>query len=337
MVLPLVDLTDAAGNPAAGRTAEKERRVERVKRFLQRSLDDLRGERKLVEEDVAELVKQVDAITPLEPAQREVDFQTLTDWYNGYLDWLRDQTEEMDDELAQLSVSTFPGGEYWNNRFGEMIGSQMELLKELQDKVGQFGTEEKRLAGILEQRRLLQARLNDLDERRGRIEQKPPLSEKDKAALDRIRADINVVQTEFLSLPQVDDDLLKHYAVIIERCRWESEWLALKIEEYGGLRDVAAVVPLDSVRGAGPMDAAYRRTVRMYETLASRLNRKIDELDRDRSRVTPAGTIRQLDRSRELNDLYDTLRSRFSDAIGHYKVMKGAYNAELAEVRSGKP
>ncbi len=334
---PVTAAADAAGNLPAIRAAEKERRVERVRRFLQRTLDDLREEQKLIQENIAELGKQVDAITPLESSQREFDMQSLMDWYNGYLDWLRDQVEDMDDEMAQLSATAFPGSEYLNNRFAELVDAEKALEKELKDKVTLYEAEEKRLAGILDQRRLLQARLNDLHERRGRIEHKSPLSEKDKAELDHIRTDVGVVQTEFLSLPQVDEDLLKHYAVMIEWGRWEGEWLALRIEESGTLREVAAAVPRDAVSGARPMEAAYRRAARMYENLISRLNRKIDELDRRQSRVSPAGTVRQMDRSRELNDLYDALRSRFNDAIGRFKVRIGAYNAEMTEIRSGKP
>lgn len=334
---PLAGPADAAGAPSKSRGVEQERRVERVRRFLQRTLDDLGEEQKLVEEDIAELGKQVDAITPLESSQREFDILNLMDWYNGYIDWLRDQAEDMDDEMAQLSATAFPGSEYLSNRFAEFFDAEKGLEKELKDKVTLYDKEEKRLAGILEQRRLLQARLNDLRERRGRIEHKSPLSEKDKAELDRILIDVGVVQTEFLSLPQVDEDLLKHYAVMIERGRWEGEWLALRIEEYGTLREVAAAVPLDTVRGARTMEAAYRRAVRMYENLTSRLNRKIDELDRRQSQVAPAGTIRQMDRSRELNELYDALRTSFNDAIGRFRVRIGAYNVEMTEIRSGRP
>ncbi|HTP64807.1 MAG TPA: hypothetical protein VMJ66_05405 [Geobacteraceae bacterium] len=332
---------EAATKPPAGRTADREKRLDRVIRFLQRTIDDLRDEQRLAGEDHAALEKQADAVTSFESPQLEADFHGLADWYSGYLDWLKDRLEELDDDLEQLSPSTFPGGEYWDNRFAEMINSQKELAADLHDRVGLIAAEKKRLAGILGQRRLLEERLHELEERRNRIEkrgseQKQPLQEKERDTLDRVKADFNAVQAELLSLPRVDEDIFRYYALMTERGRGEEEWLSLRIEEYEGLREVAVVLPLDTYRGAAAMEAACRRIVRMYEGLTGRLNRKIDELDRQWP-AKPAGTIRELDHFRDMDDLRDTLRWRFADQIGRYKIRSGAYNAELAEIHSGKP
>ncbi|HTP64296.1 MAG TPA: hypothetical protein VMJ66_02815 [Geobacteraceae bacterium] len=335
---PFQAAAGAATKPPAGRTAEKEKRLDRVIRFLQRTIDDLRNERTLIGEDLALLEKQADAVTSLESPQLEADYNGIMDWYSAYSDWLKDRLEELDDDLEQLSPATFPGGEYWDNRFAEMINSQKELAADLHDRVGLIAAEKKRLAGILGQRRLLEERLRDLDERRNRIEKKgAEQKEKEREALDRIKADFSALQAELFSLPRVDEDIFRYYALMTERGRQEEEWLSLRIEEYGGLREGAAVLPLDSSRGAAAMEAACRRIVRMYEGLTGRLNRKIDELDRQHSSIAPAGTIRELDRFREMDDLNDTLRWRFADQISRYRIRIGAYNAELAAIQSGKP
>ncbi len=334
--------TAAAGNPSAGRAAEREKRVERVRRFLQRTIDDLNDTQKLASEDIDELEKQVDAITLLESSQREADFQGLLDWYNSYLDWLREQSAEFEADLARLSAARLQESQQMGERFGEIVNVQKNMEKDMGDRVARFTAEEKRLAGILERRRLLQAEFNDLSERLARIERKAadqnkPLSEKEKATAERLRADVTVVQTEFLSLPQVDEDLLKHYAVMTERARWASEWLGLKIDECQALRDVAGLLPRDAVRFATDIQAAYERTKRMYERQISRINRKTEELDRKRSRVSPAGTLREMDRSRELSDLYDRLRIRYNDRISRLKIQIGAYEAESADILSARP
>ena len=201
---------------------------------------------------------------------------------------------------------------------------------------------EKWLADILQRRGAAPGGLNDLQERLAHIERKgadqnKPLSEKEKATADRLRADVTVVQSEFLSLPQVDEDLLKHYAVMTERARWASEWLALKTDEYQALRDVAGLLPRDAFRFAADIQAAYKRTRRMYERQINRINRKLDELDRKRSRVSPAGTLREMDRSRELSDFYDRLRIRYNDRISRLKIQIGAYEAESADSLSMRP
>lgn len=322
----------------AGRAAGRELVVERERRLLQRTLDDLRLERKLAEGDIGELERQTDAITLLESPRREEDFRDLLDWYYRYLDWLGAQEDEFDWELAELSASPSADGEPWAGRFGAMAEKERELTEELREKVREYSAEQKRLAGIIDRRLLLQALFADLGERLALLEkrlsdrQRPP-SEKEKEEAARLRIEVRVVQGELLSLPDLDEDILKHYAVMIERARWQGDWLALKGEEYEALRAVAAMLPRD---GAAVADA-YRRVIRTWEVGIRRLGRMIDELDRKRSRISPAGTLRAMDRSRELAGLYDGLQGRFDDRIRQLKVLIGAYEAELAEIFSGRP
>jgi hypothetical protein len=332
----------AAAEPAPGRMVERGQRLEREKRFLMRALDDLRNERKMTEEDIGELEKQIDAITPLESARRTDDFQELLDWHYGYLDWLGEQSAEFEADLAQLSSTAPSGGEPWERRYAGMAKKEKELVKELGGKVKRFSAEEKRLARILDRRLILRARFFDLEEQLARIDKKladqqRPLSDKEKETAKRLRVDVRVVQTELLSLPEVDEDILKHYAVMIERGRWKSDWLELQIDEYEALRAVAAVISLDAGRNSAAMEAAYQRIIRSYESGINRLNRKIDELARKESRVSPAGSLRQMDRSRELLDFYGGLRIKYDDRIRRLKTRIGAYEAELAEVLSAKP
>jgi len=332
----------AAADPPPGRMVERGQRLEREKRFLMRALDDLRDERRMTEEDIGELEKQIDAVTPLESARRTDDFQELLDWHYGYLDWLGEQSAEFEADLAQLSISAPAGGEPWEKRYARMAKKQKEVVKDIRDKVKRYSAEEKRLAGILDRRLLLRARFFDLEEQLARIDKRHadqlrPLSDKERDTAKRLRVDVRVVQTELLSLPEVDEDILKHYAVMVERGRWESDWLEQKIDEYEALRAVAKVTPLDAGRNAAAMETAYRRIIRTYESGINRLNRKIDELDRKESRVSPAGTLRQMDRSRELLDFYGGLRIRHDDRIRRLKTRIGAYDAELAEVLSAKP
>lgn len=100
---------------------------------------------------------------------------------------------------------------------------------------------------------------------------------------------------------------------------------------------MAALLPRDAVRFAAGIQAAYERTKRMYERQVTRINRKLDELDRKMSRVSPAGTLREMDRSRELSDFYDGLRIRYNDRISRLNIQIGAYEAESADILSTRP
>ena len=78
--------------------------VEREKRFLQQALHEIEASHKLAQEDVGELERRVDAINILEPG-REDALQDQLDWYNRYLNWIADEQDEIEVELARLSVS----------------------------------------------------------------------------------------------------------------------------------------------------------------------------------------------------------------------------------------
>jgi hypothetical protein len=338
-LFPLMPAVAATAKLQTGRSVEKERRVARVRRFLQWTVEDFNLSMQLVEEDIDELEKEIDTITPLEPLQREADLLSLLDTSYSYLDWLKDRIDEFDDDLAELSAETLPGSEFLANSFAEMAAMLKEQVQVLQDKVSRFREEEKRLAGILERRRLLQTQFSELQAQLARIEQKladreHKPSEEEKARTERIRIDLDVVQTELLSLPQVDEDILKHYAVVIERGRWSAESLTLKVDEYVMLSEVAPFLPRETTPFAAEMEGAFQRAVRGYEKEIKILNRKIDELERMRSRVTPAGTLREMDRSSELADFYERLQIRYNDLINRIRIRIGAWQAESAELRS---
>lgn len=326
-----------------GDTAEEERSRESEKRFIIRTLDDLKGSLSLAEEEIKELGKEIDAITPLESFQREKDFTNLLDWYHDYDDWLTREIGDFEDDLALLSAGPAQGDGRWKRRYNDMLKKQDALAGELEKKVKRFDAEEKRLAGIIERRRELRERFGDLEDRLARIEERlgelpastPERRDSERKA-EKFRAEIRVVQNELLSLPLVDEDLLKHYAVLVERGRGEIDWLSLKRDEYEAIRDLAAVTGRASRRNVAAIEAAYRQALRVFESEINRLSRKMDELDRKRSRVTPAGSLKELARSRELVDFYERLQGRYDKESRRLRVLIGACDAELAEVLSEK-
>ena len=318
---------------------ERGRQAERVRRFLQRTIDDLNLSRKVTEEDIKVLENQYDSIPPLESAQREADLLSLLDTHYSYIDWIKDRTEEFDDDLEQLSAGNLPGSEFLENSFEDMVSMLKDQEKVLKEKIDRFSSEETRLAGILERRRLLQLRINDLETRLDLIgkhqDDSPQAPSGKEKREDRIRADLGVLQGELNSLPPVDDDILLHYQLMIEQGKGESEWLALQIDEFGMLRGVVALLPRDTVRFASDLEKAINRTVRSYEKEINLLNRKADDVEKRRILIIPAGTLRETEFARDLADLYERLQLRYNDLIYRLRIRIGAWQAEAAEVRSG--
>jgi hypothetical protein len=320
---------------------EKEKAGERVRHFIGRTLDDLNGSLSLADDEIQQLEKETDAIAFLESPRREKDFTDLLGWYHDYTDWLRGEIGDLEDELALFSAD--PGQEWghWHGRYEAMIEKQLELEGQLEKRIKRYDAEEKRLAGIIDRRRLLQERFNDLEYRLARIEERirdfqgPAAERRDsERKAKKLRTDIRVVQNELVFLPLVDEDLLKHYAVLVERGEAELDWLALKRDEYEALRDAAAAVGLTPRRDAPVMEAAYRRLIRLAESGIKRLSRKSDELARKRSRGMPAGSLKEVERSRELADFYERLQGRYHDETRRLRLLIGAYEADLAGVLS---
>ena len=133
-LFPVVPAVAATAKQQSARSVDKERRVERVRRFLQRTVEDLNLTRQLAEEDIDELEKQIDTIPPLEPLQREADLLSLLDTSYSYLDWLKDRIDDFEEDLGELSSETLPGSEFLDNSFAEMAA----MLKEQEQVLIKF-------------------------------------------------------------------------------------------------------------------------------------------------------------------------------------------------------
>jgi hypothetical protein len=317
---------------------ERGRQVERVRRFLQRTTDELNLSRKLTEEDIKVLENQYDSIPPGESAQREADLLSLLDTQYSYIDWIKDRIEEFDDDLEQLSAGNLPGSEFLENGFADMVSMLKDQEKVLDEKIDRFSAEEKRLAAILERQRLLQSRINDLETRLDRVgkqqDDKSANHPQKEEGGEHIRVELGALRSELDSLPPVDDDILMHYQLMIEQGKGESEWLALQIDEFRMLSEVAALLPRDTARYGAEMEKAMRRTERSYENEIILLNRKIDGVEKRRVLIIPVGTLRETEFSRDLADLYERLQLRYNDLIYRLRIRIGDWQAEEAQLKS---
>jgi hypothetical protein len=322
----------------AERSAAREvKRVEvaRERRFTERILGDLVTFRKLAEEDISELERQRSAIALLEIPQRESDLSDLLNWYYRYYEWLMGEEETAESDLARLSApGALPG--FGEMHFRSMADMVTGLSQQLSERVKGYLAERNRLAEIIDRRRLLQEQFRDLEEQlaslaRGESEPSHRPSKRGKKIEKQLRADVRVVQTELLSLPDIDEGILKHLTVLIDQGQWEVEWLALSVQEYNALDEVYSLLPAGD---HAALAKAYGRLIRTYNKGIDRLSRMSSELARKSSRLSPTGTIRDLDRSRDLSDLYDRLRHRSDTRKEELKIWIGACEAEAAELKS---
>lgn len=305
--------------------------LDRERRFLQQALDDLTTSRKLAEEDVGDLVRQRDAINLLEPDRGDA-LQDLLDWTTRYLDFITGEEALIQEDYARVAARGAQR-ELQVGYFQELAVNTQSLAQDLRDKVAAFDAVRKQLVTVVDRQRVLQAELYDVRGRLGRLRSRDD-SARDRREEGRLERTLRSLQSELATLPNVDPEVLQYYTVLVEQGRWQGEWLALKVEEYQALRSLAELVPYGEPRDLEDLAHGYQRLSRTYQREISRLNRRIDEVDRRKEHVNPSGTPGELDRAKDLTDLYERLHQRYDRRVRELQALVGACDTELSELHS---
>ncbi len=331
--------------PAAGKAgASKETgkrlsaqgiRLEQEKRLALRSLEDLRFLLSLVETERGELGKEIDAIALLEVPDREADLRQIAELFDSYGDWLKENEAEFDTDLATLSSGNMVLDAQWPGRYAAMATEFKKFASQLTAMAQGFNAEGKRLAALIDRRRLLQGKISALEEQISNITRNPADRSKDSRdnnETNRLRVKLRTVQNEFSTIPRAHEDILKHYFCVEERARAEAVWMAAKSDEYAFLGNVTATITGSSARKRPAVEAAISRLRRVNEQMTNRMKKRIDAIDRKQSMVSPAGTLQELQRSGELHNLYLNQKQRYEQYINRLKAQAGALEADLSEL-----
>jgi len=331
------ETTDPAGLPddAPGeRISDSDRQGEREKRMILRTIDDLGALLSITAREMAELERETDSVALLEPSARKTDLRDLIVWYSDYSGWLKVKQTEFDGDLAWISSDREPTDGRWPERYAEIVAGFKGFEKRLRPYVKRYDQEGKRLAQIIDRQRLLQGNAAELGERLAWIEKRLAERPGEKGWEEREAADLRsqiwVVQSELLSLPLVNEDILKHYMNLSERAKGEGEWLLEKSDEYDLLSDIGNIIASNGTGGNAAVEAALGQVRMVYERQIDHLERKIEAIDSKRSRVTPAGSIRDVERSADLDRLYFDQKQRYEEYIKRLKIQLGALEAELS-------
>jgi hypothetical protein len=333
---PAAGKREASGE-ASKRISDRDKRLEREKRFFLRSLEDLRFLLSLVETEQNELNREIDAIPLLELPNRETDLGEIRELFDSYADWVKEYEAEFDTDLAMLSSSSgssAPDGQ-WPGRYAAMSTEFRKLANRLSAMSERFDAEGKRLAAIIDRRRLLRGKYSALEEQIANITRKPAERGGDTRNNNdtvHLRARLRVVQNELSALSMVTEDTLKHYFCIGERVRAEAAWMATKSDEYEFLGNTAATITGTQARNRPAVEAAISRLRRANEQMINRMKKRIDTIDRKLSLVSPAGTLQEMQRSNELHDLYLNQKQRYEQYIDRLKIQTGALEADLGEL-----
>lgn len=322
-----IDSTVLASSAEPSTSVAREKRLDRGRREIGRFRSELKRLMAYGADEMADLERRLDTMEPLESPRRE---RTLRDLSSAYADW-RERLADLDADAGREEADPAkagPVGAYLADSWDGAARVARDFADRLNRDARANERELHRLNILLERRRVLEERLADLRERLGRIDEDIDEGKRKGGGAkgergEQVRVRIRQVQDDLRSLADVDEGLLKHLAVMVEQEQLEQEWQQLAAERFDEFRKVSA-------SGRGGLTERLGRLVRLLERQASQMTRLGNSLDRREERISSVGSVRELDRSRELRDLYDRYQTRYRTESERLGTLAGSYKADLA-------
>jgi hypothetical protein len=307
-----------------------ERRAEREKRFLFRALEDLDKSLLYVTEMMDGLDRQIDGMQLLESARRENDLRGLLDWYYSYASWLSEYRAQFDADITDaFSGEKAPKG--WTERYAAMARGYGQLAEDMQNTVNGLEYDKREVEKRLVDLRSRMNYLNDLTSRdkdyrdRDKDRDRGDRDRPDKLSDEKDRERRALEVASLVSEIQGFENLLRHLDVMTELGKYELNWVNRKTADCAALNEAAKAIERS---GRVSRDDLYGRVIGNYESDITFFRKKIDEIDRKRSRLTMTGTLQTLDRLDDLSEYYNKMKHRYENHIDWLSQQIGAYRAE---------
>jgi hypothetical protein len=335
---------DEAHLPEDERAAamSRQRRLlrEQAQRLAWRLAEEVRFSIEVAERERDIVDRKLDAVLPLDAPQRGDDLRQLVAWYDDYLRRLNDLGTEVEREYGRLAAGGEVRRELLKSCGQQLVQEHRELSKALQASVQLFRREEARLRQLIARRQTIDHRHAQLVdqlqgvENRLRDPQRAASRQDDLREASQLRDLISAVRQEMLVTPVVREDALAHYEGIIIQAEAEQEWLAMKQREFSSLEALLDLPEGEGRKFMARLERRFRQLILVLENEVADLNRKIDLLDAQRAAVVPFGTLRELDKARELWNSYIEQKRKFEDQIKRSKQQIGALEAELSQLQT---
>jgi hypothetical protein len=331
LIPPLAASGAESSSKAAAYDAEK-KKTAREKAFLLRAVEEQDRTLTLVMETTALLEKQADAVESLETDRRRRDLKDLLDWYYAYTGWVGGMAAESEADLAE-HLSRPSAGAGWETRYEGMAKGYRRLTEDLSGKIRALEAEQSKVEArikklkpaVLERRILVDKEELELSKELRPTYRYNPYDSREAVYRDLTDDEVGQFQRELKML----EEYQKHYEVVTELGRYELGWLSIKAGESAVLQGVAQALVDDS---PGAMRNAYREAIRTYDADVTALNRKVDVLQSKITGITRTGTLKTLDRLKDLTDYYENMKSRYERQAEWLKGQIGGFQADLVEL-----
>lgn len=303
--------------------------IDRETRFLNRAIDDVNQLILYISEDIKGLEKQIDAIALFEPQQRENDLREILELYRNYDDRLKGFLIEFQADLA--GYYTGEKGLGWMSRYEEMEKVYREVEGRLKENVRDFESSKAEIEAELRQMGIELLKLEKLKQIEKKLDEKEEKQIiKAKKTEEKENGHIDFQIFALLNSIRELKDMVKHFDVLIQKGNDELDWISMKARDCAVLNKAASGIrSMDIIN----LEHLYGGVIKNYESDINQLRRKIERIDIKRTNVAGVGTLKELDRSKELLEHLENFRSRYERHLNWLKVQIGSYEADLTEIR----
>lgn len=313
---------------------------EQAARLAWRLAEEIRFAQQVAGREREIVDRRLDAVLPLEAPKRGGDLRSFIGWYDDYLYRLHELGNDVEREYGRLTAGGDINRELLKTYGQRLVQGHRELDQGLRETVSLFQREEAHLRQLIRHRQLIDQRHAQLVdqlsgvENRLRDQQRGVHRQEDQREANSLRDLISHLRQEMLVTPTVREDTLAHYEGIIIQAKAEREWLQLKLKEFQSLEALLSLPEGEGRRFMARLEGRFRQLIMVYEKEAADLKRKIDQLDEQRAAVVPFGSLRELDKARELWDNYLAQKRKFEEQIKRAKTQIGALEAELSQLQT---
>jgi hypothetical protein len=335
MAVPLLLASSAAfATNAPVRATPKEadqKKAERKKLFLLRSVDEVNWSLFFAHEASDALTEQIRAAAGHEPEIKVNERAALLKWYHHYIDWLSGISDEI-----QLDIRDYYSGKQtasWVKRSqelekvsGKMAGELRGVVRRLEGERSRLETRMKKRRTAVAERRVL-VNKNNLELARelwpgayGR-----PYGSRKAVYRKLTEEKILYLQNDLRTL----EDQQKYYDVLIELGKYEQGWLNIKERDFSRLATMGRTIARNDPNGTV---RAYRSAVRTYKADIAALKKTTAELEAKLNGKTETGSLKTFERLQELSHYHEMMKSRYERQIEWLNGQIESYKADFEEM-----
>ncbi len=316
--------TPSYANPKKEDNAISEQR----KVFLLRSADEISWSLIYANEAIDLLTEQIETAAGHEPEIKVDGRAALLTWHRHYADWLSSLSDDIQADLAGHFARKHAAA--WMKRSQKLKQESQKLDRELSETIRRLEGERNRiearvqkLQAAVEERRLLISKSN-LKLARQLWPGAYRKSYRPRKPFYRALSDDNILYLQ--DVVRSLEDQHQYYDGLIERGKYEQDWLHIKSRDFSKLAAIARTMSRHDQSGT-LRDS--RSAVRTYNADIAALMKRLAKLETKLQDAPNTGSIKTYELIQDQSRYYEMLKSRYERQIEWYTGQIESYQADF--------